>query len=351
MIILLSFVLAIPQPSFDNNPQLDVICTNTQPILSVGNPVGVDDYTITFEISIDPNFAKNVIRYEGIVQQNPYISEKQIEVNDSLADGTYYWRAKTVTESNESDWNTTRFYVDVANSQTFSGYMRAEVRSIQVSSGQDAKNIIDWNDQGQITFWNSSPSGIDGTDSWVVFDMGRSTPITRFWMLSKRHSTLSAGWLTDFIWQSSYDGVNWVNIKEAEVVGNDTYRNIIDFEPVNTRYYRLLITKQNALQAQINCIIPYVKATPRIPVVPQSQYVLIIGNQMNGYTYTHLADFVEAHGFATLIIPHYEFSLQVLRSLKSKPMAIIFSGNNADWQNLPMFEYYGEFEVYREVDD
>jgi len=85
--------------------------------------------------------------------------------------------------------------------------------------------------------------------------------------------------------------------------------------------------------------------------VPEGKYVLLIGNQMNGFTYTQLADFVQVQGYQTVTVPHYEMSLQVLESLGNKPMAIIFSGNNADWQNLPMFEYYGEFEMYREVDD
>ena len=47
----------ISPPTFDNNPQLDMVLTNSRPILSVGNP---DDmlkpYTLTFEISPDPAF-------------------------------------------------------------------------------------------------------------------------------------------------------------------------------------------------------------------------------------------------------------------------------------------------------
>ncbi|MBC8203406.1 MAG: discoidin domain-containing protein [Planctomycetes bacterium] len=350
MFIPLLFVLTVPHPTFNNNPQLDVVCTNTQPILSVGNPEGVEQYTITYELSRERSFQEVLLRYEGITQQNPHISEKQIEVEDALDDGTYYWRAKTVTEAGESDWNTTRFYVDVENSQTFSGYLRAEVLDITVSGGQDAKNIIDWNDQGQVTYWNSEPAGANH-QSWVMFDMGKPTPVRRFWMLSTRNSTLGAGWLKDFVWQGSSDGVQWVDIQGTKVVGNDTYRNIIDFEPVHARYYRLSISTQNALQGQLNCIIPYVKGEPETPTVPEGDYVLIVGNQMNGFTYTQLAAFVEAQGHQTVTVPHFKMSLQVLKSLPNKPMAIIFSGNNADWQNLPMFEYYGEFEVYREVDD
>ena len=31
----------LPAPTFNNNPQLDMILTNYRPILSVGNPVGM----------------------------------------------------------------------------------------------------------------------------------------------------------------------------------------------------------------------------------------------------------------------------------------------------------------------
>ena len=112
-----------------------------------------------------------------------------------------------------------------------------------------------------------------------------------------------------------------------------------------------MIYDQNALQAQLNVIIPYVKGKPAAPAAPDKNYVLIIGNQMNGYTYTQLARFVENETLQTLVIPNYEMSLEVLNSLKKKPSGIIFSGNNADWQNLPMFEYYGEFEIIRKVRD
>jgi len=84
----------LPAPTFNNNPQLDVILTNYRPILSVGNPVNMrKPYTLTFEISIDSQFPPDkTIRYENIMQQNPHISEKQVEPRHELKDGTYYWR-------------------------------------------------------------------------------------------------------------------------------------------------------------------------------------------------------------------------------------------------------------------
>ncbi len=77
--------------------------------------------------------------------------------------------------------------------------------------------------------------------------------------------------------------------------------------------------------------------------------MLLIGNQMNGFTYTRLAEFVEEQGYQTVTVPHYEASLEWLQALKRQPIAIICSGNNANYPDLPMFEYYGEYEIIRET--
>ncbi len=341
-------------PSFDGNPQLDMILTNRSPILSVENPDGMlRPYTLTFEISPDPEFpSDSTIRYEGIGQQSRYISEKQVETGDELKDGTYYWRARTVdTEGHFSEWIQTRFIVDVAHSGSFSGFLRAPVLRVSASSGENPENMIDWTDTGQVTYWNNAPRAAGESNSWVVLDMGKPTPVTRFWMLSNRKSSPAPGWLTHFVWQSSNDAVTWTNIEGTEVRNNDTCRNTLDFIPVNARYYRLVIYSQNALQARINALIPYVKGEPELPRVPDGNYVLIVGNQMNGFTYSQVARFVENQGFPTVTVAHQNVSLKMLRALGNKPMAIILSGNNADFPYLPMFEYYGEFEIIREVHD
>ncbi len=344
----------ISPPSFDGNPQRDMVLTNRRPILSVGNPDRMlAPYTVTFEISPDPAFPSDrTIHYEGIGQQNGYISEKQVETGDELKDGRYYWRARTVDiEGHFSEWIRTRFAVDVANFRSFSGFLRAPVLHVSASSGENPENMIDWTDTGQITYWNNAPRAAGESNSWVVLDMGKPTPVTRFWMLSNRNSSPAPGWLTHFVWQSSNHAVTWTDIEGTEVRNNDTCRNTLDFIPVNTRYYRLVIYSQNALQAQINAIIPYVKGEPEIPRVPDGKYVLIIGNQMNGFTYSPVARFVESQGFPTVTVGHQNVSLKMLRALRNKPMAIILSGNNADFPYLPMFEYYGEFEIIRQVHD
>ena len=344
----------ISPPSFDSNPQLDMVLTNRRPILSVGNPDGMlRPYTLTFEISPDPAFPSDrTIRYEGIEQQDKYISEKQVETGDELKDGRYYWRARTVdSEGHFSEWIQTRFTVDVADSRSFSGFLRAPVLHVSASSGENPENMIDWTDTGQVTYWNNAPRAAGESNSWVVLDMGKPIPVARFWMLSTRHPSPAPGWLTHFVWQSSNDAANWTNIEGTEVRNNDTSRNTLDFVPVNARYYRLVIYSQNALQARINAIIPYVKGEPEPPRVPDGNYVLIVGNQMNGFTYTQLAGFIERQGFPTVTVGHQNVSLKMLRALKNRPMAIILSGNNADFPYLPMFEYYGEFEIIRQVHD
>jgi len=355
IIIVAGYCMAdsIAPPKLNNNPQFDMILTNVKPIFSINNPadIPVSSFTIDSEISSDKAFPKNkTISYAGIKPSANGITEFQIKDGNELTDGMYYWRVRTVTKDGKSEWAVIRFHVDVKNSRTFSGFLRAPVKDITVSSGEDPKNIIDWNDQGQITFWNSSPSNGKPFE-WVLLDMGKPTPVSRFWMLSTRNTSLAAGWLTHFVWQYSNDKTTWTNIDSTEIKNNDTYRNIIDFKPVNARYYRLVIYSQNSLQAQINVIVPYVKGQPKVPEVPKGKYVLIIGNQMNGYTYTDLIGFVNKNGYEAVIVPHYEMSYEVLNSLKSRPMAIICSGNNADWQNIPIFEYYGEYELIRKVDD
>ncbi len=218
------------------------------------------------------------------------------------------------------------------------------MEKIEVSSGQDPKNIVDWNDQGQGTYWNSSPSAKENRE-WVVFDMGQPQPVCRFWMLSNPQGDW--GWLTDFVWQSSADGRSWTEIPRTNRQGNDTHRNIVDFAPVNARYYRLVITGHQGLQAQLNVVIPYVQGKPTPPRVPDDQYVLLIGNQMNGFTYTRLAEFVKEQGFQTVTVSHDLVSWELLQALQPQPMAIICSGNNANYPDLPMFEYNGEYEMRR----
>ena len=344
----------VPAPLLRNNPQLDMTLTNERPIFSAVNPSGLrGEFTMTFEISADPAFPRETTTvYEGIKPLDRFNTCKQIEPGHELADGTYYWRARLVAEDGEhSVWVMTRFHVNVAGSRTFAGFLRAPVAAISVSGGEDAESIIEWSDLGLLSTWNSEPPAAGEEFSWVVFDMGRPTPVTRFWMLSTPSTVPASGWLKDFHFQSSNDGNEWTDIPGTTVEGNNTYTNTIDFKPVDARYYRLCIRDQHGLQALLNMVIPYVRGEAPVPEVPDGDYVLLVGNQMNGFTYTQLGKFVEECRHPVVTVPHHQMSLGVLQGLRNAPLAVIFSGNNADWQYVPMFEYYGEFEVYRENAD
>jgi anthranilate/para-aminobenzoate synthase component II len=93
----------------------------------------------------------------------------------------------------------------------------------------------------------------------------------------------------------------------------------------------------------------YTEGKPQVPEVPDEKYVLIIGNEHNGFTFTDLAKKIESLEFnlKTVTVPYFEASLEMVNSLKNKPVAIVLSGNNADYPNLPMFEHNGEFEIIR----
>jgi len=342
-------------PTLTNNPSLDVIVTNQRPLLSFFNASGgTGKRTYAIQLDTDPTFtSKNLITYKNVGETNEYItgkreiSHKLIEEKDSLKNKTrYYWRVRAVDEiGNEGPWAKSRFFFDAEADDSFMNLIRIPVSRVEVSSGQNPKNIMDLDDPGQVTFWRSTPPG--STTQWVKFDLGKTREISRIWMLSNPQNP--DGWLKDFIWQMSADGKQWTNISGASIKNNDTFRNIVNFDSVNTRYLRLFVKEWYGYAVQINVITLYSPGMPPVPETPEKDYVLLVGNQENGFTFSELADFVKSLNLdlETLTIPHYEVSLDMLQKLKRKPVAIILSGNNAGYQNLPMFEYNGEYEIIR----
>lgn len=340
-------------PRLTNNPSWDITATNRRPLLSILNASGGSGKrTYIYQIDKVPTFdSDSLIEYRNIPETNRDITEKRVEDKNALADKTrYYWRAQAVDSTGvKGPWGQTRFYLDTTSDDSFMNLVRVPVRKVEVSSGENPKNIVDIDDPGQVTCWRSTPPG-DPTP-WVKFDLGRTTEVSRIWMLSNI-SGGKDGWLRDFVWQMSSDGKSWKDIKGTHIKNNDTFRNIIDIEPVSARYLRLLIKRWYGYAPQINVFIPYSPGKPPVPEAPEKDYVLVIGNQMNGFTFTELAKFVEGLdlGLETLTVPHYEVSMEMLKKLKREPVAIICSGDNAGQQNLPMFEYNGEFEIIRETD-
>ncbi|MEW5736858.1 MAG: discoidin domain-containing protein [Thermodesulfobacteriota bacterium] len=336
-----------------NNPSLDVTATNARPLLSVYNAAGGrEPRTYEFELSSEPSFpAGRTMRYEKVPETTPYLTEMRLPAKDALQDGRWFFRVRARdAQGGTGPWAATRFFLDTVGTRHFCGLLRRPVQTIMASSGEYAGNIVDWNDPGQATYWLSAPPGPGGKGQWIVFDMGVPVTVSRFWMLSNPDGP--SGRLISFSWQYMDFQGRWTDIPGASIEKNDTFRNILDIPETEARFFRLHIRDFVGLQAQLNSIIPYGPGLPSVPIPPKSDYVLIIGDQMNGFTYTKLSDFVKSlgTGLETLSVSHREASPAMIASLSPKPVAIIVSGNNADYPNMPMFEYYGVFEIIRTTD-
>ncbi len=338
-------------PSLLNNPSWDVIVTRQDPLLSFFNTKGGPKKK-TYEIQIDTSQkfnSKDLIVYKNVKEKSEFVTEKKIEKQDLLKDNkTYFWRVRAITDTGKSKWTISKFQVDTKSDAEFMGLVRAKVKNTEVSNGYNKKNIIDWDDPGLLSFWQSPPPG--DKIEWVKFDLGKSTEISRLWMLSNFNDP--SGWLKEFVLQSSDDGKKWRAVPNTNIKNNHTYRNIINFKPVKARYFRLVISHYIGYAAQINEIILYSPGEPPIPKVPKERYVLVIGNEHNGFTFSDLAKYIESLSYKlkTVTVPHYEASMKMLQKLSHKPVAIVLSGNNADYPNLPMYEYNGEFEIIRRSD-
>lgn len=342
----------ISPPRLTNNPSFDVICTNNQPLLSFFNAkCGVGQLTYSIQIASDKHFANIIVEYNNVKPRSDLITSKLLEEKDRLPNDQqyYYWRVKaTDSRGNESSWASSRFYLDTKSDDNFMNLIRVKVDDVKVSNGANAKNIIDLTDIGNTTHWEPPPPY--KTIPWVEFTFSKSTEISRIWMLSNPNS--KEGWLTNFYWMSSLDGKNWTKIDGTTTPDNFTFRNIIDFAPVSAKYLKLIINDFYGYAPQLYTTVFYAQGNPKAPVVPNSDYVLLIGDQFNGFTFTELAEFVEGLdlNLKTVTIPHYEISLNMLKSLNPQPVAIIFSGNNANYPNLPMYEFNGGFEIVRNSD-
>ena len=336
-------------PSLCNNPSLDVIVTNPRPVLSFFNAGGGrKPRTYTIQLSTDPRFkGPDLITYQKVPEGKGRVTAKRIEPGRQLKDGVRYcWRVRAIdADGRRGAWAASRFYVDCKSDDSFMGLKRVVPRKVTVSSGFNPKNICDLDDPGQASFWQSAP--FDEQNQWVQLDLGSARRISRIWMLSSISDR--NGWLRDAAWQISLDGENWQNVPGAALNGNDTFRNILDFPPVTARHWRLFIKGWQGYAAQINALCLYEPGEPPVPTAPAGPYVLVVGDQSNGFTFTQLARRVRSLGLGlkTIRVPHYEVSLKMVRGLNPQPVAIILSGNNASYQNLPMFEYNGVFELVR----
>ena len=339
-------ICEISPPKLTNNPSLDVIVTETTPLLSFRNATGGSNRQYEIELDTSANFdSPDLISY--LIKENgEQITDKKVEPNHALKDKTqYFWRARAVSGGLKSEWDSSRFFVDISSDDSFMNLTRAKIENIEVSAGYNAKNIIDYDDPGLVTFWQSPPPGDE--HPWVKFDLGDVKEISRMWVLSNQNDP--DGWLKDFYLELSQDNEDWQKVPGSEVNDNNSFRNILDFPKVSARYFRLAITDFIGYAAQLNEVILYSPGKPAIPTPPKEDYVLVIGNEHNGFTFTDLAKKIESLdlNLETLCVPYYEASLEMVNSLTKKPVAIVLSGNNADYPNLPMFEHNGEFEIIR----
>ena len=337
-------------PSLNNNPSLGVIVTNSHPLLSFFNSHGGMG-TLTYEMQLDTSAGFNssaLIQINDIHTETQFVSSVRLGDDYVLMDKSrYFWRVRAKdSKGKTSDWQQTWFDVDTEADDHFMNLVRLPVKEVRVSSGENPKNICDLDDAGQTTFWEAVPPGL--IEQWIEFDLGEEKDVSRIWMFTDP-STVE-GWLKDFAWEMSLDGSEWTTIPGGAFAENDIFRNIIDIAPVKARYMRLVISEFYGYAPKINTIIFYSPVNPPVPETPDGDYVLLVGNQMNGYTFTDLAGFIDGldMGLKTLRVPHYEVSMEMIKNLKHPPVAIILSGNNADYPNLPMFEYNGEYEIIRE---
>ena len=346
------YVNNIIPPRLTNNPSFDVICTNDRPLITFYNAKGGNEPILySIQIASDEQFADIVVEYNNVKAKTDLITSKLLEEKDRLPTDQqyYYWRVKaTDSQGSESSWASSRFYLDTKSDDQFMNLIREEVDIVKVSSGANAENIIDLTDIGNTTHWEPPPPY--KTIPWVEFSFSELTDFSRIWMLSNPNS--KEGWLTDFYWMSSMDGKNWTKIDGTITTNNHTFRNIIDFDPVPAKFMKLIINDFYGYAPQLYTTVFYSQGSPEPPVVPNDDYVLLVGDQYNGFTFTQLAEFVEGLdlNLKTITIPHYEISLNMLKSLKPQPVAIIFSGNNANYPNLPMYEFNGGFEIVRNSD-
>lgn len=336
-------------PSLTNNPSLDVVVTNRRPVLSFFNAAGGQGpRTYRMQLSPQPGFAgAGVIDIAGVTEGPGRVTAFRLPPGKELTDHRrWHWRVRAIDAAGrKGPWAATRFFVDTTSDDTFMGLVRVRPARVAVSSGFNAKNIVDLDDPGQASFWQSAP--YSGEPQWVALDLGRKTRITRIWMLSNIAGRV--GWLKDFVWQASDDGKSWRDVPGAGRDGDVTFRDILDFPPVSARYWRLLIRSWQGYAAQLNAVCLYRPGEPPAPKPPRAPYVLVVGDEVNGYTFTQIARRVRSLGLGlgALVVPHYQVSLKMVRGLRPAPVAVILSGNNASYQNLPMFEYNGVFELVR----
>lgn len=335
-------------PTLDTNPSYDVIVTRTTPILSFKNATGGQGAR-SYELQLDTakSFDSNKVIKTDVTENPEGVTALQIAPDLALADNTrWWWRVRAVdSQGNQSPWAVSRFTVDTKSDDAFMGLVRIQPASVSISSGNTPHHLVDYTDEGLETQWWAAPPG--NPTSWVQMDLGKVRTVSRIWMLADWNG--SYGRPTDFHWQTSNDGLSWREVPSASVQNDESYRFILDFPPTEGRFWRLTITGWRGDAVELNEILLYAPGRPAQPAPPKAPYVLVVGNQHNGGTFSQIGARIGelVPELNTLTVPHHEVSLAMVQALDPKPVAILLSGNNADYNALPMFEYNGEYELIR----
>lgn len=337
-------------PDLTSNPRKDVIVTNPRPLLSFFNSAGgTGERTYTIQIDKVSTFDSScLIEYTDIEEETFYVTSKLIEEGDELDDNTwYYWRTRAIDNSGQkSSWAMSRFFLDTSSDDAFPELLRITTIQAETSCGSNAADITDVGDAAAETYWEGCP---DQPTYWVEFELGETREVTRIWQLCDRSEL--TGRLKDYIWQYSDTGDDWNDIPETRASESNAFRGIIEFDgTISARYFRLYIEGWHGSVPQIHEIILYSPGVPTPPEVPDTNYVLIVGNRHDGSTRGNIRRTIEytTSDLETVTVPYYELSLNMVNKLEPQPVAIILSGFGRWYENLPMFEFNGEYELIRE---
>ncbi|WP_320171019.1 glutamine amidotransferase-related protein [Maridesulfovibrio sp.] len=336
-------------PALNTNPCQDVIVTRTTPLLSFKkNSPDASRYEIQLDLS--KSFDSKALRSYSINSSEEKVDAFQVPDKTPLKDKSlWWWRVRALSASGKAGkWAVSRFFVDTESDDRYSGLQRIIPVSVKAGSGSNPEYLTDYSDAGLNSQWRAAPPG--PREEWIELDLGRPVTVSRAWMLSEFGNP--DGWINDFHWLSSNDGTEWEPVPGGKVSNSDTYRIIQDVTPNKARFWRLVITRYTGYAPALNELMLFTPAEPEIPNVPEKPYVMVIGNQRNGYTFTRLVQRIEEliPDLKVIRIPYWKADMAMIKNLPNKPAAIILSGNNADYNNLPMFEYNGEYEIIRRAD-
>jgi len=369
-------------PTLEVSPRLDEIASSVRPVLAwVNSEGGVPPRSYVLQTDTSPSFnTANLIEMSGIPEE-VYVSSARLQ--KSLKDNAqWFWRVKAVDSAGaESLWSTecggvtARFFVNTSMEKRFE-YVRVPIRNVTTSFGYGTEYILDYDNRNE-TYWEGAANQ---SSHWVRFDLGEPRPISRIFLVSGMAGWKTArlpksvewssrsnldGRLAALVWQSSDDGNTWNDIPQTERKESDSFREIfqLDKNPITTRYLRLYIKAWHGRSPRIYDVILYMRGQPPVPQVPKGNYVLVISNIMRfspepGTVKTPFGEMIRGlegnvappWDLKVLELPANAFSVELLKQMNPKPIAIFLTGSGNWFCQLPIFEFSGEFELTKTTD-